>query len=92
MSKLGYKPLGTRILVLQDAAAEKTATGIIIPDTAKILTEIAEVIEIGKEVDAVKVGDKISYREHAGRAIKLKGVDYLLMNQMDAEGIFDKEK
>ncbi|MCF8295331.1 MAG: co-chaperone GroES [Bacteroidales bacterium] len=81
------KPLGTRVLVQPIAAETKTASGIIIPDSAKEKPQQGKVIAAGngKEGESmeVKVGDIVMYGKYTGTEISFDGTDYLIMNQSD---------
>jgi chaperonin GroES len=90
------KPLADRILVKPNEAEEKTASGIIIPDTAKEKPMQGEVVAVGqgKVTDAgnfvkleVKVGDKILYGKYSGTEVTIDGVEYLIMRESDVYAI-----
>jgi len=80
-------PLHDRVIVKPAAAEEKTAGGIIIPDTAKEKPQRGVVIAAGPgkkdEPMSVKSGDTILYGKYAGTEITLEGVDYLIMRESD---------
>lgn len=84
---VNVKPLSDRVLVEPAAAEEKTAGGIIIPDTAKEKPQKGKVIAIGTgKVDepmTVKVGDTVLYGKYAGTEITVEGKDYLIMRESD---------
>lgn len=86
-----FKPLGDRVLVEPAPAEEKTASGIIIPDTAKEKPLQGKIIAAGEgkkeEPITVKVGDTVMYGQYAGTEIKLDGKDYLIMREADIYGI-----
>ena len=91
MSKLSIKPIaGTqnRVVVEPAAAEEKTASGIIIPDTAKEKPQQGKVVSTN-EVDekgnkpSVKAGDKVLYGKYAGTEITIDGKEYLIMRESD---------
>lgn len=74
------KPLGDRVLLKVLTQEEKTAGGIIIPDTAKEKTQRAEVAEIGDSEDIkVKVGDVVIYDKYAGISLKEQDAEYLIV-------------
>ena len=84
------KPLGDRIVVQPAAAEEKTASGIIIPDTAKEKPQEGEIVAVGKgritddgkEIPLeLKVGDKILYGKYSGTEITISGEEYLIMKE-----------
>ncbi len=88
---VNLKPIaGTqnRVIVQAAPAEEKTASGIIIPDTAKEKPQRGTVISVS-EVDekgnkpAVKVGDTVLYGKYAGTEISIEGTDYLIMRESD---------
>lgn len=87
MSKVKIKPLEDRVLVEPMEAAEKTASGIYIPDTAKEKPQKGTVIAVGpgkKDVTMeVKVNDVVLYGKYAGTEINLEGKDYLMMKHSD---------
>ena len=93
-----FRPLHDRILVRRVEADEKTAGGIIIPDTAKEKPQEGEVIavgaggrdEAGKLVPLdVKVGDRILFGKWSGTEIKLDGEDLLIMKESDVMGVIE---
>jgi len=91
MSKPSIKPIaGTqnRVVIEPAAAEEKTASGIIIPDTAKEKPQQGKVISISDVDDkgnkpSVKVGDKVLYGKYAGTEITVGGQEYLIMRESD---------
>ena len=87
MSKTTIKPLGTRVLVEVVEAEQKTASGIIIPDSAKEKPQRATVVAIGngteKEKMEVKPGDMVLYSKYAGTEIVDETTTYLMLNQSD---------
>jgi len=91
MAKLNIKPLADRVLVEPAAAEEKTAGGIIIPDTAKEKPQRGTIVAVGSgkkdEPMTVKVGDKVLYGKYAGTEITVDGTDYLIMKESDIYAI-----
>jgi chaperonin GroES len=87
MAKVSIKPLADRVLVEPAAAEEKTAGGIIIPDTAKEKPMKGTVVAVGDgkkdEPITVKVGDMVLYGKYAGTELTVDGVDYLIMRESD---------
>ncbi len=87
MSKVKIQPLADRVLVEAAAAEEKTASGIIIPDTAKEKPQKGKVIAVGTgkkdEPLTVKAGDEILYGKYAGTEISIDGKEYLIMRESD---------
>jgi chaperonin GroES len=91
MSNVNFKPLADRVLVEPAAAEEKTASGIIIPDTAKEKPQKGSIVAVGTgkkdEPINVKVGDQVLYGKYAGTEITIDGTDYLIMKESDIFGI-----
>ncbi len=87
MAEVKIRPLGDRVLVEPSAAEEKTASGIIIPDTAKEKPQQGKVVAVGKgtkeEEMEVKTDDTVLYGKYAGTEITFNGKDYLIMRQSD---------
>jgi chaperonin GroES len=86
------KPLSDRVIVKAKEAEEKTASGIILPDTAKEKPQIGEVVSVGpgKTNDAgnlvkmnVKQGDTVLYGKYSGNEIAFEGDDLLIMRESD---------
>jgi chaperonin GroES len=81
------KPLADRVLVKADPAEEKTAGGLIIPDTAKEKPLAGTVVAAGPGTEEVKMevkaGDKVLYGKYAGTEITHDGETYLMMKQSD---------
>ncbi|NCD40710.1 MAG: co-chaperone GroES [Bacteroidia bacterium] len=91
MANLNIKPLADRVLVEPAAAEQKTAGGIIIPDTAKEKPQKGVVVAIGPgkkdEPMTVKVGDHVLYGKYAGTELSYEGKDYLIMRESDIVAI-----
>ena len=87
MAKVEIKPLADRVLVEPMAAETKTASGIIIPDTAKEKPQKGKVVAVGPgtkdEKMTVKEGDTVLYGKYSGTELKLGGTDYLMMRESD---------
>ena len=95
---MGFRPLHDRVLVRRVEAEEKTAGGIIIPDTAKEKPQEGEVIAVGagtrdengKLVPLdVKAGDRILFGKWSGTEVRLEGEDLLIMKESDILGIVE---
>ena len=89
---MDIKPLSDRVVVKAQAAEEKTASGIILPDTAQEKPQIGEIVAIGpgKVSDGgdlvkmtVKKGDKVLYGKYSGTEISHNGDDLLIMRESD---------
>ena len=87
MSKVNIKPLADRVIIEPAAAEETTASGIIIPDTAKEKPQKGSVVAVGDgkkdEPITVKVGDSVLYGKYAGTEITIEGTEYLIMRESD---------
>ena len=87
MAELNIKPLADRVIVEAAAAETKTASGIIIPDTAHEKPQQGTVVAAGAgkpdEPMTVKVGDTVLYGKYAGTEFKYEGSDYLIMRESD---------
>jgi chaperonin GroES len=87
MGTLKIQPLADRVLVEPASAETKTASGLIIPDTAKEKPQKGTVVAVGKggkdEPMTVKEGDTVLYGKYSGTEIKIDGKDYLIMRESD---------
>jgi len=89
---MNLKPLGDRVVVKTIEEEEKTAGGIVLPDTAKEKPQKGEVIAVGtgKLLDngervalEVKVGDKVIFAKYGGTEVKVDGKEYLILRESD---------
>lgn len=84
---LKIKPLADRVVIEPASAEEKTAGGIIIPDTAQEKPQRGSVVAAGKGTKddpiTVKVGDAVLYGKYAGTEISLNGGEYIIMRETD---------
>jgi chaperonin GroES len=84
---LNIKPIGDRVVVEAAPAEEKTASGIIIPDTAKEKPQRGTIVAVGEgkkdEPLTVKAGDEVLYGKYAGTEITYEGKEYLIMRESD---------
>ncbi len=82
---LNIKPLQDRVVIQPKAAETTTASGIIIPDTAKEKPQKGTVVAVGKGKKdhemTVKVGDVVMYGKYSGTEIKIDGTDYVIMKE-----------
>jgi chaperonin GroES len=94
-----FRPLHDRVVVRRLEAEEKTAGGIIIPDTAKEKPQQGEVVavgpggrdESGKLIPLdVKAGDRVLFGKWSGTEVKLDGEDLLIMKESDIMGVLDE--
>jgi chaperonin GroES len=93
------QPLGDRVVVLRIGEEEKTAGGIIIPDTAKEKPQEGKVVaagpgkvgEDGKRLPMdVKKGNRVLFGKYAGTEIEIDGVEHLIMREEDILGVIEK--
>ena len=98
---MSFRPLHDRVVVRRLTAEEKTAGGIIIPDTAKEKPQEGEVIAVGPgarddngKIHAldVKKGDRILFGKWSGTEVKIDGEDLLIMKESDILGVIDVTK
>ena len=91
MTKVNIKPLADRVLVEPAPAEEKTAGGIIIPDTAKEKPMKGTIVAVGEgkkdEPMTVKPGDTVLYGKYAGTELSFDGQEYLIMRESDIYAI-----
>ena len=96
-----FRPLHDRVLVRRIEQNEKTAGGIIIPDTAKEKPQEGEVISVGAGIRDeagklqpldVKAGDRVLFGKWSGTEIKLEGTDYVVLKESDVIGVFEAAK
>ena len=83
----GIKPLGDKLVIKKVEAEEKTASGIVLPGTAKEQPQMAEVIAVGPGTEEVKmeveVGDMVIMAQYAGTEVKFQGEEYIILAQKD---------
>ena len=94
-----FRPLHDRVVVTRIDADNKTAGGIIIPDTAKEKPTEGEVIAVGPggrdesgkliPID-LKTGDRVLFGKWSGTEVKIDGVDYLIMKESDIMGVIEQ--
>ena len=86
-----FRPVGERALVKPEEQEEKTASGIVLPQTAKSKPQIARVIAIGGQDDgAVSEGDLVVFARYSGAEINLDGEDCLILDSDDLLGIVEE--
>ena len=93
---MAFRPLHDRVLVRRVEAEEKTAGGIIIPDSAKEKPAEGEIVSVGEGArkdsgeliaPSVKAGDKILFGKWSGTEVQIDGEDLLIMKESDILGI-----
>ena len=97
-SKSVIRPLGDRVLVRRVEAEEKTAGGILLPESAKEKPKEGKIVSLGegrtldngdKSKFSVKKNDRIIFSSYAGTEVKYDGVDYLIMREDDILCVID---
>jgi len=92
------KPMNDRVLVLRVQEEQKTAGGIIIPDTAKEKPQEGKIVAVGpgkagddgkRTVLEVKVGDRVLFGKYAGTEMKIDGVEHIFMREEDILGVLE---
>ncbi len=95
---MNLRPMQDRIIVKRLEEEQKTAGGILIPDTAKEKPQKGEIVAVGKGKKTedgkvvpldVKAGDKVLFGKYAGTEIKLDGQEYLIMREDDILGVIE---
>lgn len=81
--KVPISPLADRVVAVRDKAEAKTASGLYLPDSAKEKPVVAKVVAVGPDVKAVKVSDKVVYKEYATTELKVGDTEYLLVKEED---------
>ena len=98
MRKMKIRPLGDKVIVKRLEAEEKTAGGIVLPDTAKEKPRQGKVVSVGngKLLDngsrsqmQVKKGDKVLFTSYAGSEVKISGEEYLIMDESEIMAIVE---
>ena len=84
---MSLKPLGKRVLVQRTEVEEKTASGIILVDSAKEKPNTAVVKAVGSEVTELKEGDTIVFEQFRGTEFTLEGEDYLVLDIENIIGV-----
>ena len=98
MARLNIKPLGDKVIVKRVDAEEKTAGGIVLPDTAKEKPKRGVVLAVGngRILDdgtrgqmQVRKNDQVLFTSYAGTEVKVNGEEYMIMDESDILGIVD---
>jgi chaperonin GroES len=96
--KVKVKPLGEKVLIKRLEPEEKTAGGIVLPETAKEKPKQGRVIELGegrllesgeRAKTSLKKGDRVIFTSYAGTEVKIEGEEYLLMSQEDILAVLE---
>jgi chaperonin GroES len=97
-SAMKIKPMNDRVLVLRVEEEQKTAGGIIIPDTAKEKPQEGKVVAVGpgkvgedgkRVAPELKTGDRVLFSKYAGTEIKVDGVEHVFMREDDILGVLE---
>ncbi|HDZ20324.1 hypothetical protein LCGC14_0295620 [marine sediment metagenome] len=97
---MAVKPLDDRVLIKQSDAEQKTAGGIVLPDTAKEKPQMGKVVAVGpgRLLDTgkrgklgVKAGDTVYYGKYAGTEVKIDGDDYVICKESDVLAVVVKK-
>ncbi|MEM7309320.1 MAG: co-chaperone GroES [Planctomycetota bacterium] len=94
-TKVNIRPLGDRVLLQRAEAEDKTAGGILLPESAKDKPKEGKIIAVGegsvvdgkREPLSVKAGDRVLFSSYAGTEVKYAGEEYLIMREDDILGI-----
>ena len=98
---MGFRPLHDRVLVRRIGEEEKTAGGIIIPDTAQEKPSEGKIVAVGSGVRAddgsirkldVKAGDRVLFGKFGGTDVKVDGEDLIILRESDILGIVENKK
>ena len=86
---MSFQPLGNRVLIEREEQTNTTASGIIIPDSAKEKPLQGIVIAVGKDAieDGINEGDKVVFPKYGGTELTVDGTEYLIMKSEDILGI-----
>ncbi len=85
------RPLGARVLVKVEEEASVTASGLVIPDTAKDKPQRGVVVAVGDDDEMIKVavGERVLYPKYSGTELRLEGVDHLILEASDLLAVVD---
>jgi len=86
---MSFQPLGNRVLILREEQTNTTASGIIIPDSAKEKPLEGKVIALGQDAmdEGIAEGDTVVFQKYGGTEITIDGTEYLIMNSEDILGV-----
>jgi chaperonin GroES len=77
------QPLADRIVIKKIEAEAKSASGILLPDSAKEQPQSGEALAVGKDVTEVKVGDQVLYAKYGPAEVKVEGEELLIVKEED---------
>lgn len=84
---MNFQPLGKRVLVERIEETNTTASGIIIPDSAKEKPSEGKTVAVGDEVKNISCGDRVVFGKYSGNEVTLEGKTYLILDTDDIFGI-----
>lgn len=87
MAKINIQPLFDNVLVKPLGAEEKTASGIVLPDSAKEKPQKGEIMAVGPDAKAVKAGDKVLYKKWGGNEVKVDTEEWMILEEKDIMAI-----
>ncbi len=83
-NKINLQPMGTRVLIQPLDQESKTASGLLLPETAKEKPQTGLVVAIGEDEEIkLKVNDKVLFAKYSGAEFKIDGTEYLLLESSD---------
>lgn len=77
------KPLAARVVAVREAVKHTTASGLYLPDSAKEQPAVVKIMAIGPDVNHLKIGDRIVYKDYTPTTVTVDGTDYLIINEED---------
>ena len=82
---IGIEPLGEMVLIELEQAAEKTASGLMLPEAAREKMNVGTVVAVGPDAENVKAGNKVIYKKYAGTELTWDDKEYLLVKSEDLQ-------
>lgn len=82
---VGIEPLASMVLVELEKAAEKTQSGLLLPEAAREKMNVGRIVAVGPEAEHVAAGDRVIYRNYTGTEIEWMGTEYLLIKEEDLQ-------
>ena len=76
-------PLADRVVAVKEEAQTRTASGLYLPDSAKEKAVAAKVVAVGPDAKAVKIDQRIIYKEYSTTEVKIDGTEYLILKEED---------
>ena len=82
---IGIEPLGEMVLIELEQAAEKTASGLMLPEAAREKMNVGTVVAVGPDAENVKAGNKVIYKKYAGTELTWDDKEYLLVKSEELQ-------